>query len=600
MAPFIPVDLCPWEDPIVVAAVEGNVDALRDELAKFRDPNLRDLEHGRTLLGWAAQQGHDDAVKLLIEKSANVHKKDMQGRTPLLWAAANGHGEAVRQLLAAESYVDDRDLAGRVPLILGAQCGSELVVQHVLEAGALIDVPEWTHKRNALSWAAENGDCKIIEMLLKAGAEVDLTDKLDRTPMMWAAITGQADVVKILLQHGANTKAKDNEYHRSPFLWAIKRGHESVIEVLKDVSEPEIGYGLVEKPPPATSSERLYELQQEFKAVHFDFDWRKTGGGDILIWALEGKREEDALFLIGEGADINAQDDEGTTVLCHAAYKGCASVVKVLLESNVDPEIAEPNGRTALSCAAEGGSVEVVKLLLDRNVNLEPTEDGEMTPLLWAACVGHEEVAILLVEKGADIEATETNSSTALSWAVENGNEKLVRLLLEKGAPTDEHLEKSPVMCAVSEGDMHLLMLMLEYGADPYKDDYDICETPPLALAAAHDKVEMVKVILDRDAATLELKKEHIWKAIVAASEDGAANALRLLLKQNYLTREEWEDDGPLFYAQCQGYKEIVELLEPYFPDSDSDEESEEKPEEKAEDESVGKELVLRLSVDKQ
>jgi ankyrin repeat protein len=47
---------------------------------------------------WAARNGHEEVVKLLLEKGADAESKSSYDWTPLSWAAENGH-EAVVKLL---------------------------------------------------------------------------------------------------------------------------------------------------------------------------------------------------------------------------------------------------------------------------------------------------------------------------------------------------------------------------------------------------------------------------------------------------------------------------------------------------------------------
>ncbi|KAJ0121859.1 hypothetical protein J7T55_002368 [Diaporthe amygdali] len=560
------VELCPSGDLLVAAVVRGEVKAIKEELEKGRSVDARDLENGRTLLSWAAGNGYDDAVQFLLDRGANTNAPDLRGRTALLWAAANGHGSIVQQLLAAGANFERRDISGQTPLIFAAQTGSDSVVRHVLEAGASTDVQEWRYGRTALSWAAENGSEKTVKKLLNAKAEVDLADKLNRTPMSWAAMNGHAGVVKLLLQWNASTKVKDKEYDRSPLLWAIKCEQTSVIQILKDISDPEIGYGLAPRPIPA-SSDRLDALQELFRTIKPDFDWRKTQGGDLLIWAIQNDREEDITFLIEQGADLNAQSEDGLPILSHAINAGFFSVVKLLLERDVSPDILDGSGRTPLSWAAEGGHLEIVKLLLERHVEINFRDEDEMTPLLWAALGGHEHVVAALLEGGADPTAMDNNGCTPMSFAIDNGPASLVRLLLEKESLTDEGMEESPLVRAVANGDIDLVELLLQHGADPYSDAYSNVRLPPLVLAASNGREDIMSLLLERDAASAQVKKENTWRALIEASYQGKLSVVKLLLEQCSFDEADWTDKAPLEFAHFGGHYNIAAVLEPYFPD---------------------------------
>jgi ankyrin repeat protein len=63
-------------------------------------------------------------VQLLVEKGADVDSKDSSGRTPLSWAAGQGHEAVVRLLLATGGVdPDSKDGLGQTPLSWAAGQG---------------------------------------------------------------------------------------------------------------------------------------------------------------------------------------------------------------------------------------------------------------------------------------------------------------------------------------------------------------------------------------------------------------------------------------------------------------------------------------------
>lgn len=564
----MPLEFCAWEDPLIVAAVNGHTKDLEEQLKSGRSVDARDLQNGRTLLIWATLGGHNDVVDLLLRKRANLHSKDLRNRTALLHAAADGHEAIAERLITAGAKIEAIDDSGYTALMLAAISGSSSVVQMLLASGAGVDTREWRHEKSALIYAAEYGSEKCVELLLNAGAEVDFADKNSRTSLSWAAGYGYANIVKLLLDKHASPITKDSQLERTPFLWAIKNEQTSVIEILQERSPPELGYGLMPKPVPAISP-RLEEIQQRYKAVKPDFDWKKTSGGDLLLWAMnyeERIEEGDVVFLVEQGADMNAKKEDGTSVICHACWAGYAKVISLLIEKGIDPNGADVGGRTPLASAAEAGHTEIVQILLDHGVDVDPKDnDEEMTPLLAAACGGHGEIVLMLLERGADPNAENIHSQTALSYASGGGDLDLVRALLDKGAMPDEGMESSALMNAVAENNMDLVKLLLEHGATSYSDSYDICEHPPLVLAASHGKTNMMKVFLDMESENSETKKYQIWRALTEACHEGNVEAVKLLLEYKPFEGMDEPDDQPIFFAQLHNYHSIMRLLEPYY-----------------------------------
>ncbi|KJK74201.1 hypothetical protein H634G_10574 [Metarhizium anisopliae BRIP 53293] len=94
-------------------------------------------EYGRTPLSWAAENGYEAVVQLLLENGADISSKDDEyGRTPLSWAAENGHKATVTLLVEKGADVVSKAKYGRTPLSLAARNGHEDIVNLLLENGA--------------------------------------------------------------------------------------------------------------------------------------------------------------------------------------------------------------------------------------------------------------------------------------------------------------------------------------------------------------------------------------------------------------------------------------------------------------------------------
>ena len=82
-----------------MVAYFGVLEAANTLIRPGHSLDLKD-SYSRTPLSWAAENGHEVVVKLLLEKGAELETKDKKyGRTPLSRAAENGYEAVVKLLL---------------------------------------------------------------------------------------------------------------------------------------------------------------------------------------------------------------------------------------------------------------------------------------------------------------------------------------------------------------------------------------------------------------------------------------------------------------------------------------------------------------------
>jgi len=101
------------------AAIRGHEEVVKVLLDREDiNPNQAGTNSGRTPLSWAAESGYEGVVKMLLERGdVNPNQADTYGRTPLSWAARRGHEGVVKTLLERRGVrTATADTANQTPL----------------------------------------------------------------------------------------------------------------------------------------------------------------------------------------------------------------------------------------------------------------------------------------------------------------------------------------------------------------------------------------------------------------------------------------------------------------------------------------------------
>jgi ankyrin repeat protein len=217
-------------------AAHFGVDNTVQFLISSNDPDSDD-SYGRTPLSWAAQNGHEGVVRLLLATGqVEVNWKDLDCRTPLYWASRRDRRELVRLLLEKGADANAANSNGWTPLHRATDSGHVEVVWLLLEKGADANAANsngWT----PLHRASLTGHVEVARLLLEKGADVNAANSGGETPLISAASNGKVDIVKLLLAIDRVEPDLKDRTDRTPLFYAAKNGHKAIIELLLAINQ---------------------------------------------------------------------------------------------------------------------------------------------------------------------------------------------------------------------------------------------------------------------------------------------------------------------------------------------------------------------------
>mmetsp|Transcript_41252 Transcript_41252/g.81371 ORF Transcript_41252/g.81371 Transcript_41252/m.81371 type:complete len:305 (+) Transcript_41252:735-1649(+) len=249
--------------------------------------------------------------------------------------------------------------------------GSLEAVKVLVERGAGLEVRrEGAGKeggKRALHIACREGKPAIAEFLVCSGTELEAATDIGVTPLYYAAQAGLTGLVRILLKRSVDVHAKTTDDRQTSIFAAIKNGNMDMVELLLD-------HG-------AMVNERTEFQESPLFYTAFPFNY------------IPRDHREIAELLISRGAEIDARDVYGQTVLHVAARNGALGVLEALLANGANIHTIANSGLSALHCVA---------FLADS----EEIEHGLYEKKL--------RIAELLVSRGIDVDALDEAGNTAL------------------------------------------------------------------------------------------------------------------------------------------------------------------------------------------
>ena len=601
---------------LIVATLEGYAHIVQLLLEAGANVNhLSDHANGddgcNTALSDAVYRKNLELVHILLAAGANIDICRIAGKSAIKYSALFTDNEDLHQILLSTSKKNYSPItrggvleAASTDIQALSQYLAEigetgLLRQEVLESALKFDEfeCEWLNTRaiipnlldigvdpncslhnhgGPLRAAVSQGDFELIEILLLAGADVNIPGilisavKYDEE----MALAG-TQMLQFMLEAGASIKP----HGESAIRYAAYHGYFDAVKFLvlsrvdvnaeayrkADSEADSEGYGEYESDYIynqclarrqtvlycAVESENLrlvkslLDMGADFHAISYIYYYlgqceeRTALSHAVSIFGKGSPHKRDIILaLLAAGAGVNIP--EKRTVLLRAVESIAKEsphkidIILALLAAGADVNIPEENrtSKSILEAAIHSGDQELISLFLKKgaDVNSPPKGSVGRSPIQVAAEMGNLSLIKILLELGADINAPAgifffgRTAIQAASFA-EFPKMDLIEFLLEAGAeinaPAVFDGGVTALQGAAIQGHMGIARRLLEAGADVNAAGAILCGRTALDGAAEHGRLDMVQMLLNVGAAVDPTKSHRFDRAIELARANG-------------------------------------------------------------------------------
>ena len=404
---------------------------------------------------------------------------------------------ALRALVQSKVDVNAAQPDGTTALHWAVVWNNDDAVKLLLRAGANVNARN-RFGATPLSEAVTSGSAVMVEALLKAGADPQgLTTEAGETVLMTAAQAGNADVVRMLLDRGADVNAREKYKGQTALMWAAAERHPAVVKLLLDhhADWKVRSFDRETKVPRLSAASSISPIAR--------------GGFTALSFAAREGDIASARVMLDGGVDINYGDVDNTSALVVSIMNKQYSFARFLIERGADVNLVGGYGRTALYAIVDIRNEDWSALPARKTEDLLPTLEIVKALLGHGANVNLALTANLPGRSGMDSgDTTLTAGTTPLMRAARAGDVAVIRLMLETGA--------DPAL-ATKDGNTALLFA----AGVGYRDKN--------TRGSESDAFEAVKVLVD---AGLDLHRVNARgeTALHGAADRGADTIVQLLV----------------------------------------------------------------------
>ena len=352
--------------PVHYAACAPTPGSLK--LLEKKSMNFKEVNNVKTTpLMFAARAGRLENVRFLLQNDRSLPAyKNKQGYSALHFAAEQGHADIIKALVDAGVKANQPGPDRKTILHIAVVHDNLALVKFLVEELGLKVTVKDKFKRTPLALACKNGCMKIASYLLQQGSEFDCPDSSGNTPIHYACAYGYPEIIDLLLRAGASPNSL-NSWNYTPTAIALLKGYSSCLN--KILENPLTDVNCVDQEGKSLLTLSLKKISEEkFKLVELLIREKKANpnlvDSEQKMTALDHFCNTNLQLQLNKRIkpSMNTEEVQEVTRGFDALVR---KYVKLLLEAGSDVNQFSKSGDSSIMIAAKTGNWRVFDALAD-------------------------------------------------------------------------------------------------------------------------------------------------------------------------------------------------------------------------------------------
>lgn len=390
---------------------------IKDLLNRKADPNIPkqngQLPLHHLFLNWDKNKPENQKLEIItsLAKKTNLNLVDEDGHMALHHAVLTDDLAIVEMILQHGCHLNVKNIYGNTPFHLACgACGqpniNEKIIELLLNAGCVHSIKNIAGLTPLILCVQEEANLNIAKILLKKGADPDVTANSACSALHYAAMKGFTPIIDLLLEWKANPNLQTKEL-QTPLhvFFNRKRKHHINVDKLIEAS---------------------------------DLTLADSDGYTPLHEAIWNERSDLAMKMINKGCSINKQDKRGQTALHISASKGQYELCLELIKLGANPNLQTHTQQTPLWFAVMKKDINLVKMLAPiTNLQLKTNEESILhTAIEYKSIEIFECILKQFLEKDQDLNLLNDKGMTPLHLSVlsKEIDPAIIIMLIDAGA----------------------------------------------------------------------------------------------------------------------------------------------------------------------